>query len=967
MNIKDAYIHGTHGVVKNINVAIKESEPYDDSILYYTLADLSNTSHYVKLPLASATQNGLMSSLDKIKLNNLSTDAKHTAGSTNSDSKLFLIGATSQSANPQTYSHDTAYVGNDGFLYSNSKKVDMDLVVPLNAQGSTIPPNADLNTIEYLKTGNYYCKYTDDAVTIKNCPVTRAFRMEVYSILERTPNESYAWSNRLRKLTTTNGKQYIQHCFTEATAGEFTYGDWIYIPTVKAVMDLDANGSITKVGDSATPVYINTNGNFEACTNVQSDISKAVDASTRITTSDDLDKFIEAGKVKFAILGKEANLPKPILSGNDGLIVSHGWATDNKYGYQMAYDDNGYNISFRYCNNGTWSAWKTLTFEDHTHKYAGSDSAGGPANEVKISPGSTNVERNIVVSVYNSLFSVPKVTGNYAEGTLTANYFKFNEFKIKHPDNSNFWQAIFGETLPTGLTTVKPFRFDRNSESDVNTVSYNNNTVQLYNNYAASLIWTTYDTFGYLNIPAYPHESDNVWIGGGNNTNANGWSAKLFHSRKNLIPQEKDKYDVGSSEYKWKDVHASTFIGNLDGYYVNKLTGYTETKSDAKITAADTLNAALSKLEHKADLAYKWVSSVTAETDTDEYVNKWDEIVDFLDSVKEGSDISTSFVTTATEQIITGLKTFQTESTKDNLQSVALKLKNTGWFPNMSTAVDFYNGKAYTVPNARIETKMNNSGNQGGTLIFSTQEISESNPNPNGLTERFRLSDDGVATFNTVVSPKTHNTYNLGTDSLRWRNVYATTFTGNLNGNANTSTKTGISTIWLYPERQNEINFGGTNQSTTIYFGAYKKDERPIPQCFVFGGGTGTAELVAKTFTGALQGNASSASMLAETPIKTNAKYWVSTSSWTNTGYTFESLDAGTYAIQLTSDNLIASGIMSVLKNVVDTMGDEIPLHVYGTAGWRPYLRTRENKLQIASNDVSNTERTVTIKIARIL
>ena len=50
-------------------------------------------------------------------------DTKNTAGSTNSSSKLYLIGATSQAANPQTYSHDTAYVGTDGCLYSNSKKV----------------------------------------------------------------------------------------------------------------------------------------------------------------------------------------------------------------------------------------------------------------------------------------------------------------------------------------------------------------------------------------------------------------------------------------------------------------------------------------------------------------------------------------------------------------------------------------------------------------------------------------------------------------------------------------------------------------------------------------------------------------------------------------------------------------------------------------------------------------------------
>ena len=50
-------------------------------------------------------------------------DTKNTAGSTHSSSKLYLIGATSQAANPQTYSHDTAYVGTDGCLYSGGSKV----------------------------------------------------------------------------------------------------------------------------------------------------------------------------------------------------------------------------------------------------------------------------------------------------------------------------------------------------------------------------------------------------------------------------------------------------------------------------------------------------------------------------------------------------------------------------------------------------------------------------------------------------------------------------------------------------------------------------------------------------------------------------------------------------------------------------------------------------------------------------
>ena len=50
------------------------------------------------------------------------TDTKNTAGSTDTNSKIFLVGATSQAANPQTYSHDTVYAGTDGHVYSNGKQ-----------------------------------------------------------------------------------------------------------------------------------------------------------------------------------------------------------------------------------------------------------------------------------------------------------------------------------------------------------------------------------------------------------------------------------------------------------------------------------------------------------------------------------------------------------------------------------------------------------------------------------------------------------------------------------------------------------------------------------------------------------------------------------------------------------------------------------------------------------------------------
>lgn len=54
------------------------------------------------------------------------TDTKNTAGSTNTSDKLYLVGAKTQTTQSVTYSHDTAYVGTDGALYSEGKKVSTD-------------------------------------------------------------------------------------------------------------------------------------------------------------------------------------------------------------------------------------------------------------------------------------------------------------------------------------------------------------------------------------------------------------------------------------------------------------------------------------------------------------------------------------------------------------------------------------------------------------------------------------------------------------------------------------------------------------------------------------------------------------------------------------------------------------------------------------------------------------------------
>ena len=81
------------------------------------------------------------------------TDTKNTAGATDSSEKLYLIGATSQGANPQTYSQDTAYVGTDGCLYSGGTKVltsHQNISGKKNTQTAVTDPTASGNSITFI-------------------------------------------------------------------------------------------------------------------------------------------------------------------------------------------------------------------------------------------------------------------------------------------------------------------------------------------------------------------------------------------------------------------------------------------------------------------------------------------------------------------------------------------------------------------------------------------------------------------------------------------------------------------------------------------------------------------------------------------------------------------------------------------------------------------------------------------------
>ena len=94
--------------------------------------------------------NGIITTTIPTKISHLAndsgfvtTDTKNTAGSTNSTSKIYLIGATSQADNPQTYSNSRLYY--DGGLYSQAYSNPVDTYISQTTGSITLNCN-DSNT-----------------------------------------------------------------------------------------------------------------------------------------------------------------------------------------------------------------------------------------------------------------------------------------------------------------------------------------------------------------------------------------------------------------------------------------------------------------------------------------------------------------------------------------------------------------------------------------------------------------------------------------------------------------------------------------------------------------------------------------------------------------------------------------------------------------------------------------------------
>lgn len=174
----------------------------------------------------------------------------------------------------------------DGYIYSAGEKVDMRFTRSLLPVGTSIPASANLNTIEFLKIGKYYCSLNADAKTIKNCPVNVAFSMEVFNPLGTNVDDETTrdYTYRLRVLTQYDtGQQYVQFCRTNGTAGSWIYDSWYVTPRVKFALASSKNDGSAAIGATNKGVYVDSTGEIKAMSYT---VAKSVPSNAVFTDTD---------------------------------------------------------------------------------------------------------------------------------------------------------------------------------------------------------------------------------------------------------------------------------------------------------------------------------------------------------------------------------------------------------------------------------------------------------------------------------------------------------------------------------------------------------------------------------------------------------------------------------------------------------------------------------------------------------
>lgn len=85
--------------------------------------------------------------------------------------------------------------------------------IPADNSRTDIPNNSDLNSSAFLRVGAWRAPTTAVATSLKNCPVTMAFTLDVVSGTGRDNQATESSGYILQKITTQTGEQYFRRVY----------------------------------------------------------------------------------------------------------------------------------------------------------------------------------------------------------------------------------------------------------------------------------------------------------------------------------------------------------------------------------------------------------------------------------------------------------------------------------------------------------------------------------------------------------------------------------------------------------------------------------------------------------------------------------------------------------------------------------------------------------------------------------
>ena len=492
------------------------------------------------------------------------TDTKNTAGSTDTSSKIFLIGATSQADNPQTYSHNTAYVGADGCLYSNSTKVSVEghthnYAGSSSAGGAATSANK-LNTNAGSATQPVYFA---NGIPVK-CTYTLGKSVPSDAVFTDT---TYTVNTRMTDLGFTKGSTYtVNELFTKFI--EKGHNGKICIRFA-----YDNNGT-AKISDGTTTVDMNGVNCFYSCfhKNAWRKDYALVSSADKLylfyatfgesTTSPTSQKIID-------VTANTKNTAGSTDSSSKLFLIGATSQADNPQTYS-------HNTAYVGADGCLYSNSTKVSVEGHTHNYAGSSSAGGAAtsaNKINTNAGSATqpvyfangIPVKCTYTLGKSVPSDAKFTDNnttYSAGTgLTLSSTTFSAKIANNLTTTTTGYALDatqGKQLLTYMNGIYGnFGTQLHSTSEINATHYIDLTASLANYQMLEFDCHLTSSFEHMTTIRIPRD----WFVTAGNT-------QLFIQQQSqylsvtvyYVSNTQIKYTIGSLSGGWSSVGASMTV-----------------------------------------------------------------------------------------------------------------------------------------------------------------------------------------------------------------------------------------------------------------------------------------------------------------------------------------------------------------------------------------------------------------------